>query len=406
MPESPLQLLPTLAQMLGDSKGHGGDRAAVFLQQVHYWSQTPYHNGNPLETKVVNGRLWVRLEPAVFFEPGTGAFRHLSPDTIKRIITLLRRKKLLLTANLNDDLRDTTNWYAIDYAEFDRHERAYTRKLQKETASVGKTTPLETPKPPLRLVRSADSEGAAWQGQNAPARRGKMHLPEEQNAATILIEDLGDNETHQQHGAAQKLDSQPTSAVTDVDDAAQNLLNQLRAYEVSRPVAQALIAHYDHNLIAQQLEWWPDRQEEVRKWGPGTLRRTIEQDWGEPETAKTRRAAEAAQAEQLAAAEQRRSAAEARKKQEELNAQRFSELNQRLEQRFEAMSPAEREAIDERTIQRMPGGRESKTRHARLFHIERLALMREMLAAGELDTPTTQTPAWETQTERLKEGID
>lgn len=98
--ESPLILLPTLAEKIGLNE-------AIVLQQIHYWIN-PAYNKN-----FINNRYWVYNTYAGWGDK----FKFWSLDTIKRTFTSLEHRKLILSGNFNTQAMDRTKWYTIDYEQ-------------------------------------------------------------------------------------------------------------------------------------------------------------------------------------------------------------------------------------------------------------------------------------------------
>jgi hypothetical protein len=120
--EHPLQVLPTLATLVGLNE-------AIFLQQLHYWME------NPKVGKEYEGRKYVRNS---FEEWQETNFPFWSLPTLKRIVTSLKSKNLIRsTARLNKMPIDRTQWYTINYAVLDSlmsdDSDMATRKYQNDT---------------------------------------------------------------------------------------------------------------------------------------------------------------------------------------------------------------------------------------------------------------------------------
>lgn len=123
--EYPLQLLPTLAQVLGVNQ-------ALFLQQVQYWIN------NPKTGKEYEGRKWVR-NTAEQWQEDNFPFWHV--NTIRNIISKLRDQKVLLaTSKINRVGYDRTLWYTIDYTKLEELLDAFTKSCEIETSRI--VTPI------------------------------------------------------------------------------------------------------------------------------------------------------------------------------------------------------------------------------------------------------------------------
>lgn len=142
--EQPLQFLPSLAKVLGNS-----DKALI-LQQINYWLN------NPKVGIVANGRRWIRNT----VEEWHKQFPWIATKTVQRYLKDLEEKGILLTCNLNKLKFDRTKWYAIDYNELDKLTNALGQSDQMEEDSQdqrkGTDSPVEngTPSP---LQKGTDS---------------------------------------------------------------------------------------------------------------------------------------------------------------------------------------------------------------------------------------------------------
>ena len=97
IPEPPLQVLPTLAKLIGLNE-------AIFLQQLHYWLLRA--------TREKEGRKWVFKT----YEEWQDDFPFWSVPTIRRVVGRLEGKHLILTTSeWNRMPIDQTKWYSIDY---------------------------------------------------------------------------------------------------------------------------------------------------------------------------------------------------------------------------------------------------------------------------------------------------
>lgn len=102
--ESPLQVLPSLAVLVGLNE-------AIFLQQVHYWCRAN-REANKTDTHFHDGRWWMYNTIDAWREEN---FRFWSKRTLRRIVASLLDRGVLLTGNYNRAPFDRTKWYTIDY---------------------------------------------------------------------------------------------------------------------------------------------------------------------------------------------------------------------------------------------------------------------------------------------------
>lgn len=100
--ENPLQVLPTLAALIGLNE-------AIILQQVHYWLNIAQKSKDTRKKK--DGKWWVYNT----YKDWKENFPWWSVDTIKRTINRLEEAGLLLSVKHNASDWDHTKWYSIDY---------------------------------------------------------------------------------------------------------------------------------------------------------------------------------------------------------------------------------------------------------------------------------------------------
>ena len=103
--EPPLQVLPTLAKVIGLNE-------AIILQQVHYWLN---ENG-----KTYEGKKWIYNTYADWRKQ----FPFWSESTIKRTIKRLEEQGLLISGNFNRMKLDRTKWYTINYEKLAEIEQS------------------------------------------------------------------------------------------------------------------------------------------------------------------------------------------------------------------------------------------------------------------------------------------
>jgi hypothetical protein len=96
----PLVVIPELAVAIGLNE-------ALVIQQVHYWTEI---NRKADRNRYV-GDYWTYNT----YEEWQGNFPFWSVSTIRRIITGLERKELIITGNFNKMSMDRTKWYRINY---------------------------------------------------------------------------------------------------------------------------------------------------------------------------------------------------------------------------------------------------------------------------------------------------
>jgi len=143
--ESPLQVLPTLAIIVGLNE-------AIVLQQVHYWTEHIAKNQGRLppdqRPNFRSGRWWTYQS---FPEWQTNSFPFWSLATIKRTFLNLEALGVLVVRQLSRDRRDRTNWYSIDYDQLNQKIAEY------EAAQLT----VETPGEDGRCIGSNCTDGTA-----------------------------------------------------------------------------------------------------------------------------------------------------------------------------------------------------------------------------------------------------
>jgi len=95
--EYPLIVLPQLAVEIGLNE-------AIVLQQIHYWLQRTEN--------VRDGEKWIYNTQDAW----QAQFPFWSLATVKRTLSSLKDKGLVITANYNDNAFNRTTWYRIDYS--------------------------------------------------------------------------------------------------------------------------------------------------------------------------------------------------------------------------------------------------------------------------------------------------
>lgn len=92
----PIQVLPKLAKEIGINE-------AIVLQQIHYWLNTSKHK--------YENKSWIYNS----YREWENQFPFWSNATIRRTISSLEKKDLLITGNFNKAGFDKTKWYSINY---------------------------------------------------------------------------------------------------------------------------------------------------------------------------------------------------------------------------------------------------------------------------------------------------
>jgi DnaD/phage-associated family protein len=115
--EEPLVVLPSLAASVGLNE-------SIILQQLHYWLERSNH--------VYEGHKWVYNT----YEEWQEQFPFWSVSTIRRIITKLEEKGLIIVGNFNKSKIDKTKWYRIDYDKMNALSEPKVETAQSDTSTA------------------------------------------------------------------------------------------------------------------------------------------------------------------------------------------------------------------------------------------------------------------------------
>jgi hypothetical protein len=155
LPEDPLIVLPTLAQVIGLNE-------AIILQQIHYWLLSAPHEHD--------GRRWIYNS----YPKWRQQFPFWSEDIIRRTINRLEQRGLLLSTSAYNRLTiDRTKWYTIDYDKLNALNIALPARRRK---SRKKTDPIAVMGDMSQMAGTGTLDGAGPGGRGAgPARA--THAP-------------------------------------------------------------------------------------------------------------------------------------------------------------------------------------------------------------------------------------
>jgi DnaD/phage-associated family protein len=115
--EEPLVVLPSLAASVGLNE-------SIILQQLHYWLERSNH--------IYEGHKWVYNT----YEEWQEQFPFWSVSTIRRIISKLEEKGLIIVGNFNKSKIDKTKWYRIDYDKMNALSEPDKETAQSDTSTV------------------------------------------------------------------------------------------------------------------------------------------------------------------------------------------------------------------------------------------------------------------------------
>jgi DnaD/phage-associated family protein len=115
--DEPLVILPSLAAKVGLNE-------SIILQQLHYWLERSNH--------IYEGHKWVYNT----YEEWQEQFPFWSVSTIRRIISKLEDKGLIIVGNFNKSKIDKTKWYRIDYDKMNALSEPETSTAQSDNSTV------------------------------------------------------------------------------------------------------------------------------------------------------------------------------------------------------------------------------------------------------------------------------
>lgn len=121
--------MPTLATLIGLNE-------SIILQQIHYWLKHKEKSGQDY----IDGHYWVYNT----YEQWQEQFLFWSIMTIRRTITKLENKGLLISGNYNMAGFDNTKWYSINYAALDNLVAPSVQNEQTNTIDYTETTTKTT----------------------------------------------------------------------------------------------------------------------------------------------------------------------------------------------------------------------------------------------------------------------
>lgn len=104
--ESPLVINKTLAKTIGLNE-------AIVLLQLNYWIK----NNEDNKKNFKDGCYWTFNSIKNWHEQ---EFSFWSYATVKRVFSDLEKMKLIIAGNYNDEKRDKTKWYTIDYDKLEK----------------------------------------------------------------------------------------------------------------------------------------------------------------------------------------------------------------------------------------------------------------------------------------------
>ena len=172
--EPPLQVLPTLAKLIGLNE-------AIFLQQLHYWLRTSKHDHE--------GRSWVYNT----YDEWHAQLSFYSLRTIKTIIANLQRKKLIIVKKLSSKALDRTNYFTIDY---DQLAQVYA-DWATSALPLGKSCPMDQADP-AQCYKEAETTNRFSSRKQQSRAQAPASLDKDQLQRDILaLKDIPDFDVDQ-----------------------------------------------------------------------------------------------------------------------------------------------------------------------------------------------------------------
>lgn len=195
--EQPVVVDKVLARKVGLNE-------AIVVQQVHYWLKV-----NEKKNKhFINGRYWTYNTLKAWHKNN---FDFWSLDTVKRAFTRLEKLGILMVGNFNQDRRDRTKWYTINY---DKLEESIPQKRSndvEESKSANCTNAMDDS---ALHCKSAICTNAKV--QNAPSQKCNMHRPLPETYYTeITNRDYNPSIHHVTDKENSILDNKPVDELTD-----------------------------------------------------------------------------------------------------------------------------------------------------------------------------------------------
>ena len=168
--ESPLQVIPSLAKAIGLNE-------AIMIQQIHYWQRISPHEQL--------GRRWVAMSAPDLVDK----FPFWSEKTIKRTVSSLKEKGLLIITKKSSTSWERANWYAVDYEAMN---------------SLGSASGQNDPMHRDNLTRSIGTERPDGSGQNDPMSNKDKNKEQDIGASAFRLPDWIKAETLQAYEEMRK----------------------------------------------------------------------------------------------------------------------------------------------------------------------------------------------------------
>lgn len=185
--EYPLMVLPTFAKKIGLKN-------AIFIQQIHFLTQTKQQNNDIYTYK--NGDMWVYN---TINEWHKNYFSFMSKSTLKRVIKNCEKEDFIIsTDEFNKSEYDKTKWYRINYEKISEIQNEIQKELEEkrkeklEKAAEKKKKKKEQVKKMNKI--KFNEELFSPSGQNEPMPENTVVSPSGQNDTMPKPQALVQNE--------------------------------------------------------------------------------------------------------------------------------------------------------------------------------------------------------------------
>jgi hypothetical protein len=185
--EYPLMVLPTFAKKIGLKN-------AIFVQQIHFLTQTKQQNNDIYTYK--NGNMWVYN---TINEWHKNYFSFMSKSTLKRVIKNCEKEGYIIsTDEFNKSEYDKTKWYRINYEKISKIQKEIEKEIEEKReeklkkAAEKKKKKKEQVKKMKKIKFNEDSSLPS--GQNDTMPENTVFLPLGQNEPMPEAKALGQNE--------------------------------------------------------------------------------------------------------------------------------------------------------------------------------------------------------------------
>ncbi|MFW5795471.1 MAG: hypothetical protein ACOCV1_08320 [Bacillota bacterium] len=185
--EYPLMVLPTFAKKIGLKN-------AIFVQQIHFLTQTKQQNNDIYTYK--NGDMWVYN---TINEWHKNYFSFMSKSTLKRVIKNCEKEGYIIsTDEFNKSEYDKTKWYRINYEKISEIQKEIEKEIEEKREEKLKKAAEKKKKKKEQVKKMKkikfNEESNLPLGQNDTMPEKTAFLPLGQNEPMPEAEALGQNE--------------------------------------------------------------------------------------------------------------------------------------------------------------------------------------------------------------------